>query len=201
MIIYIIRHGETDLNVRKIVQGWADEPLNENGILLAKETGRALRGVHFDFCISSPLLRAKKTAGILLEESGNGHVPVRVDDRLKEINFGVCELTDVEKDLEEKGLMYSFFQDPLRMEPFPGGEGVRQVMERTQAFLREVAERREGEVCLLATHGCALRAMLNFLYDDPSDFWQGRVPPNCAVNILSAGDGRIRLLEKDKVFV
>ena len=87
------------------------------------------------------------------------------------------------------------------MEPFPGGEGVRQVMERTQAFLREVAERREGEVCLLATHGCALRAMLNFLYEDPSDFWQGRVPPNCAVNILSAGDGKIRLLEKDKVFV
>ena len=82
MIIYIIRHGETDLNVRKIVQGWADEPLNENGILLAQETGRALRDVHFDFCISSPLLRAKKTAGILLEESGDGHVPVRVDDRL-----------------------------------------------------------------------------------------------------------------------
>lgn len=48
MLIYIIRHGETDLNAKGILQGWLDEPLNGNGRKLATITGREMRNIHFD---------------------------------------------------------------------------------------------------------------------------------------------------------
>ena len=68
MQIYVIRHGETAMNLESRLQGWLDEPLNENGILVAQLTGKALRDVRFDRVISSPLSRAKETARLILEE-------------------------------------------------------------------------------------------------------------------------------------
>ena len=68
MVIYIIRHGVTEWNALKKVQGIADIPLAEEGILLARETGRALRDVPFDLCFTSPLSRARRTAELVLGE-------------------------------------------------------------------------------------------------------------------------------------
>ena len=62
MKIYILRHGETTLNSKGVMQGWLDEPLNENGRKLAALSGQAMKGVHFDECISSPFIRATETA-------------------------------------------------------------------------------------------------------------------------------------------
>ena len=69
MRIYIIRHGETSLNAKGLMQGWIDEPLNDNGRLLATITGQGMQGIKFDFCISSPLIRAVETAEIILREN------------------------------------------------------------------------------------------------------------------------------------
>ena len=80
------------------------------------------------------------------------------------------------------------------------GENIRQVVGRTQDFLRELAARDDGKTYLVSTHGCALRAMLNFLYDDPEDYWQGHAPYNCAVSIIESEDGKLKLLEADRLF-
>ena len=75
-------------------------------------TGRAMRGIHFDGCFSSPLVRAKETAEIVLRESGND-IPIVTDDRLREISFGVMEGRKLEE-MGEAGLL--FFTDPFRFE-------------------------------------------------------------------------------------
>lgn len=69
MEIYIIRHGETRWNKERKLQGRADIPLNENGIALAQKTGVGMRDIPFDFCFSSPLLRARQTAQEILKEN------------------------------------------------------------------------------------------------------------------------------------
>ncbi len=58
------------------------------------------------------------------------------------------------------------------------------------------------ESVLVATHGCAVRCMLNALYEDPDDFWQGRAPFNCAVNIIETTDNEpyLRLVERDRIY-
>ena len=63
MKIYMIRHGETDWNKKRKLQGQVDIPLNEFGKLLAKETAPALADVPFAVCYTSPLKRAAETAG------------------------------------------------------------------------------------------------------------------------------------------
>ena len=206
MKIYIIRHGETAANKEGQLQGWIDDPLNESGVDLAEVTGREMKkqGIRFDGCISSPLCRARETAEIVLRESGNGDVEIEFDDRLREIHMGDWERKHFKPEYGEcdPEKIYKFFFDPFNFEGCPNGESVYQLIERTQAALRDLAAREgaEDQTWLLSTHGCATRAIMNFLYDDPSDFWQGKIPFNCSVSILEAEGGKIRLLEKDKIY-
>ena len=70
MKIYMIRHGETDWNKKRKLQGQVDIPLNEFGKLLAKETAPALADVPFAVCYTSPLKRAAETARLALGGRG-----------------------------------------------------------------------------------------------------------------------------------
>ena len=144
MRIYVLRHGETDLNKKHVMQGWLDEPLNENGRALAARAGRALGGIRFDACYSSPLRRAAETAAIILRESGNT-IPVTTDERLREICFGELDGTALPPETEAR-----FFSDPRSLDPFPGGEHVEDVCRRPQAFRPELI-RKDG-VLLVHAH-------------------------------------------------
>ena len=198
MKIYIIRHGETALNEKGVMQGRLDEPLNESGRALAAMTGQAMKalGLKFDRCISSPLKRAKETAEILLSESGND-IPVEYDDRLLEIDFGDLEGKAI-AEMGAEGLR--FFTAPLKHAGFPGGESVRDVIERTQDFLRELIAKDDGKTYLISTHGCAMRAMVNCLRDDPSDFWYGHAPYNCSVTVVETEGSSARITAVDRVY-
>ncbi|MDD7381404.1 MAG: histidine phosphatase family protein, partial [Bacillales bacterium] len=95
-----------------------------------------------------------------------------------------------------------FFKDPLQGDgATKGGETTYQVMERTQSFIKELASINDDNNYLVVTHGFATRAMLNFLYDDPSSFWQNGVPSNCVVNVIYAKDNKIYLEKKDISFL
>ncbi len=196
MKLYILRHGETDLNTKGVMQGWLDAPLNRNGRSLAVLTGQGMRGIAFDKCISSPLIRATETAQIVLRESKND-IPIQTDDRIREINFGAMEGRTI-AEMGEAGAL--FFKDPFRFPGFPGGETIRGVCERTQAFLKSLIAQDDGKTYLICTHGCATRAMLNFLYENPADFWRGHPPYNCCVNIVFAEQNRPKLVAADKVY-
>jgi len=194
MPIYIIRHGETQANEQGYLQGWSNDPLNENGRRLAVLTGLALSDIIFDYCISSPLIRAKETAEIILRESGN-NIQIQLDDRIKEIGFGRYERADI-RGTEVAG----FLVEPNIEYQFPEGESILQVMKPTQKFLKELIIKDDGKNYLISTHGCALRAMLNYLYENPDDFWHGHVPYNCCVNIVGAKNGIGTLLADDRVY-
>ena len=69
MVLYVVRHGETDWNKVKRVQGHTDIPLNEYGRHLARETAKGLKETRIDLAITSPLIRAKETAQIKADPS------------------------------------------------------------------------------------------------------------------------------------
>ena len=196
MKIYIIRHGETALNVQGVLQGQIDEPLNENGRRLAELTGRGMRGIRFDACISSPLSRAVETARIVLRESGND-LPITIDERLLEMDFGDMDAKKISEMGEES---LSFFLTPFEFPGFPNGENISDLCRRTQPFLKELIARNDGKTYLISTHGCAMRAMVNDLMEDPSDFWLGHAPYNCSLTIVEAEGGDARITEIDRVF-
>ena len=85
MRIYVTRHGQTDLNAKKLMQGRSDYPLNETGREQARAAREKLKDIKFDAVYSSPLSRAVETASII------GNVPafrVITDERIIEADFG-----------------------------------------------------------------------------------------------------------------
>ena len=196
MRIYIVRHGETALNAKGVLQGRIDEPLNKNGRDLAVLTGRAMKGIHFDRCISSPLGRAKETADIILRESGNA-IPFSIDERIIEMDFGDME----EKKLSEMGEEgYRFYNDSFHFAGFQNGETFQDLCGRTQEFIKELIAKDDGKTYLISTHGCAMRGMVNYLSETPEDFWFGHAPYNCSFTILEAEGGNAHIVDIDKVF-
>ena len=196
MIFYIIRHGETALNAKGIMQGRLDEPLDKSGRDLAVLTGRAMKNIRFDRCISSPLKRARETAGTILRESEND-VRIETDERLIEIDFGSLE-GKTRSEMGEAGEL--FYTDPFRYAGFPHGERIQDVCARTREFLMELIARDDGKTYLISTHGCAMRAMVNFLHKNPADFWGGHIPYNCSATIVEAEHGVARIVAADRVF-
>lgn len=203
MRFYIVRHGVTTWNALKKVQGAADVPLAEEGIRLARLTGQALKEVPFDICFSSPLQRAKQTAELVLGER-LGRIPLVFDKRIQEIDFGVLEGTQF-KDQDGKVInrqMEIFFTDPLHYQRPDKGENISDILKRTKEFWEEKISDPGlfGKNILVASHGCAVRALLQNVYREPENFWHGCVPPNCSVNIVEVTDKKARFIEEDKVF-
>lgn len=201
MKIYVIRHGETDANRANVIQGRLDIPLNDNGVKLARITGENLKGTTFDVCYSSPLIRARNTSEIVLSYSGNGKTPIIYDDRLKEFDGGTWEGKSIRlKDRQLPIVQVELFKwDPIFAGRLGNGETCKEVIKRTSDFLKELSKKNYKNV-LVSTHGFATRAMLNMFYKNKLDFWQGNVPLNCAVNIIEVKDGKMKLVEKDKLY-
>lgn len=112
MGIYIIRHGQTELNSRQVLQGRSDYPLNEAGIAQAEGAARRLQGIRFDRVYTSPLRRAVQTAEIVAPG-----VPQIVDRRLIEMDYGPYEGARL-RELPPEVL--TFFQDFVH-NPAPDG--------------------------------------------------------------------------------
>jgi probable phosphoglycerate mutase len=183
------------------VQGIADIPLAEEGVRLARLTGEALKDVPFDICYTSPLSRAKQTAQYIL---GGRQIPLIEDDRIMEIDFGELEGSTI---LDEDGKIPDrrielFIKDPLAYPRPEGGEDIQDILKRTGEFWEEITTdpALADKTVLVSSHGCAVRALLQNVYQDSADFWHGHVPPNCSVNILEIQDGKARFVEEDRVY-
>ncbi|MBR2897102.1 MAG: histidine phosphatase family protein [Oscillospiraceae bacterium] len=199
--IYVMRHGETDFNLRGLIQGQNDSMLTENGIALTVITAKALQDVKFDRVISSPLKRAHDTAEIMLRENRVSSAAIETDDRLKEFSFGEWEGRSC-KPTEETTELNNFYYRPREFRGLPGGESTAQVVARTREFLLETANdpQNDGKTLLITTHGGAMRALLQEVYGETDDFWHGGVPDNCTVNVIGAENGKLSLVMDDTIY-
>ena len=202
--IYAVRHGETDGNKKGILQGWTDEPLNDKGRELAVVTAKALADVKFDKVYSSPLSRAYETAEIILRYNNHFKPQIEIEDRIKEIRFGEWEGLGISPEnfnIPSENFN-AFYRDPFKFQNAPSGESCRQVCERTGNFYQELISglENEGKTILIAIHGFAIRALLQQVYEDKANFWHGKVPPNCAVNIIEVENGHSKLVGDDVLF-
>ncbi len=196
MKLYIIRHGQTDWNRVRRLQGRTDIPLNEWGRRVAELTREGLKDVAFDVAFSSPLLRAKETAEIILK---GRNIPVIEDGRLIEIDFGAYEGESFQLDDEN---LQNFFSKPEAYYSVDGSESIESVFERTGEFLSELYKKQEYEdsTILLSTHGAALCGLLcNIKQWGKADFWKGGLHKNCGFSIVEVTDGVPKIIEEATV--
>jgi broad specificity phosphatase PhoE len=176
--LYLVRHGETDWNRQRRIQGLTDIPLNETGRAQAHATGMLLSRRHWDGIFSSPLGRAVETASIIAAEVGLGE-PTLVD-ALVERNYGQAEGLD-------------WIEVERRYPPgtvVAGRESREQVGARVIPALMQLAAERPGESLLIVSHGGAIRSVLNQVEPSAS---HGMIT-NGSVHSFRLEDGALRLI-------
>lgn len=144
MSIYVVRHGETKLNLLKKIQGRIDEPLNDTGKMQAIEARKKLLDVNIDLIICSPLLRAKETANIINE---NRNIPIIYDDKIIERGFGELEGGSIQQvDFNSYWDYYKNLQDN-------NIESMHQLFDRVYLFLENIINKYENKNILIVSHG------------------------------------------------
>lgn len=201
MELYLVRHGETEWNKERRLQGQADVALDDFGRQLAVETGEALQDIPFDVCFTSPLKRAKETAELIL---AGKDVPIIEDKRIIEMGFAEYEgkcCAEEGRALPES--FRAFFNDPVGFKPAQGGEDFLAVKKRTGAFLDWLIHAPEyaRKCVLLTTHGVALAGLMNNIKNQPLEaYWDIGVHKNCAVTKVEVQDGVARIIYENRTF-
>lgn len=181
MKIWVARHGQTDLNHAKRMQGRTDAPLNKKGIAQAKQSRQNIGDVHFDAVYASPLQRAKLTGSIIGDVDINDII---VDERLIETDFGRYEKTRYYL----MGLpMTAYWMFPKIFPAPPTVESIDSMKERASSFLREL-ETHDYENVLVACHGGIMRALCGYL-DEAPDGLRWERAKNCEIRVYEYKDG------------
>lgn len=178
-MIYIIRHGQTEMNNRKELQGRSNYPLNEAGIAQATEAAEGLRNIHFDRVYTSPLKRAIQTAKLVVPS-----VEPVIEDRLLEMDYGPYEGADLNRLPPE---IITFFRDFVHNPAPDGMEQLSSVVGRVGAFLDEIRNV-EGNI-LISAHAISMKAMLEFLTPESKGAYWSKYIGNCAVYVVQNRNG------------
>ena len=200
MDVYFVRHGETPYNKDGKFVGSSDSPLNDYGKEIAAITGKALKDVDFDIAFCSPLTRTKQTAAPIVE---GRNIPFILEDRLREVDFGICEGAYIAPAKESKDdPMHEYFAEPQNYIPPEGAESFESLYKRVDEFVKTVLLPLEGKCdkVLVVTHGAVIRSIINtYCGYELKDFWKVFVK-NCAVTIMNIKDGKIKITQLSEVY-
>lgn len=186
-MLYIIRHGKTEWNVKRKIQGRTDTELNEEGRIMTREAAEEYKDVHFDICFSSPLKRARETAETLL---AGRDVPIVFDDRLKEMSFGDYEGVEKSFDNPECPINLIFTHPEEYIDPIGGSETFDELFKRTGEFLKEKALPlvREGKDVLIVGHGAMNLSIISQITKQPIDKYWAPGIVNCQLVPLEVAE-------------
>lgn len=158
MSLYVTRHGQTNYNVNDLVCGISPAALTTDGIEQAKELGRQLKSIKYDFLYVSPLQRAIDTADYANVEG----LEVIIEPRISEINFGIYE--GVHRD--DPGFIANKHNLAIR---YSNGESFIELCKRVYEFLDEIKEQATKSNVLLVCHGAVCRAINTYFNEMSND--------------------------------
>ena len=196
MYIYLMRHGETEWNVLRRMQGRSDIPLNETGLAQARRAAAAMSGIPFDLIVCSPLVRTQETALIMAK---GRDVNIIVDELLIEMGFGALEGLV----LREHPACQIIFNDPAHYVPTEGGESYDELDARCRQVIEKIILPMEGRFrhVLMVSHGALIKGILRRLKGRSVDeFWRDPPQPNCSCTVLECKNGSLSLIEEGRVY-
>ncbi|MAA99123.1 MAG: 2,3-bisphosphoglycerate-dependent phosphoglycerate mutase [Stappia sp.] len=163
-LLVLVRHGQSDWNLKNLFTGWKDPDLTEKGIEEAKTAGAKLRDLKlaFDLAYTSDLTRAQHTLKLILDELGQQGLETVRDQALNERDYG--DLTGMNKDEARE----KFGEEQVHVwrrsfdVPPPGGESLKMTAERVLPYYREqiLPQVLSGKRVIVAAHGNSLRSLV-----------------------------------------
>ncbi|MCW2272545.1 2,3-bisphosphoglycerate-dependent phosphoglycerate mutase [Rhodoblastus acidophilus] len=166
-LLVLVRHGQSDWNLKNLFTGWKDPDITELGVSEAKAAGQRLKalGLTFDTAFTSDLTRAQNTLKLILGELGQTGLHVEKDQALNERDYG--DLSGLNKDEarkkwgEEQVHLWRRSYDV----PPPGGESLKDTVARVLPYYNQhiLPAVLRGERVIVAAHGNSLRALVMVL--------------------------------------
>ena len=163
-LLVLVRHGQSEWNLKNLFTGWHDADLSEQGIAEAKSAGQKLKakGFTFGLCFTSALIRAQRTLDLALAEIGQTGLSITRDQALNERDYG--DLVGLNKDDARKKWgeeQVHIWRRSYDVAP-PGGESLRDTGARVWPYYinRIQPHVLRGEKVLIAAHGNSLRALI-----------------------------------------
>ena len=166
-LLVLVRHGQSEWNLKNLFTGWKDPDLTELGVKEAVAAGQKLKaqGLRFDVAFTSALKRAQRTLDLALKELGQTTIPITRDQALNERDYG--DLSGLNKDDarkkwgEDQVLIWRRSYDV----PPPGGESLKDTLARALPYyVQEILPCvLRGQRTLVAAHGNSLRALIMVL--------------------------------------
>lgn len=175
--ILVIRHGETDYNVQRRLQGTMDTELNGNGLAQAVEAAELLADSGITAIYSSTLRRARRTAEIIADRVG---VPIVFREGLREKSFGIMEGLSVSEIKDRYGDILADLRHFIN-HAAPEGESNQDVMRRLEPVLQEVMEAHPHGRVLLVTHGAVARILYRMLARPADHLYETFQMDNCEI--------------------
>ena len=155
--IILIRHGETEWNSQKRMQGHSNSDLSSVGQAQIQALGQWMKNVPFDLIYSSDSLRAKQTAEAITQFSGH---ELQFDQRLREKNLGVFEGLTSEEARECHPEVFHLFKTAGSKYVIDEGESTQQLQDRALEIVNEIRIKHPEERVLLVTHGGFIRVVM-----------------------------------------
>jgi len=162
-MLVLIRHGQSVWNAANRFTGWTDVELSEKGEIEAADAGLELADVRFDVVHTSGLIRAQRTAEIVMSKNTvSGNIPTRVDERLNERHYGDLQGLNKAETAEIHGADQVHIWRRSFDVPPPGGESLEMTAERTIPYFVEeiIPDLESGKNVLVAAHGNSLRSIV-----------------------------------------
>jgi probable phosphoglycerate mutase len=192
-IIYLARHGETDWNVERRIQGYGSDhiELNSTGIEQAKKLAEHFKNKKLDVVYSSPAKRAIQTAQIVAKFH---RLKVKTDVGLKERKYGQIEgrlWSDVEKKYPH---IFEKYKRTRELKGIKGVESIEQARQRFAKTLKNIAQKNSNKKILIISHGTVIRSFVSHLLKKKiADISL----ENCEYFILEYKNGLFRILGYD----
>jgi broad specificity phosphatase PhoE len=190
--LYLTRHGETEWNVEKRMQGWQDSPLTEKGKQDAMRLGKRLEAVDLTAIYASTSGRAFETAQLI---RGKRLVPIYADEQLREMHLGDWEGKTHEEIKEMDPIAFEHFWNYPHLYTPRRGERFIDVQNRAFAAIKRIVERHSEGNILIVTHGVVLKAVIARFKNVPlKELWAPPYMYGTSITIVKADGGRFELL-------
>ncbi|WP_409291368.1 histidine phosphatase family protein [Peribacillus sp. SCS-37] len=195
--LYIVRHGETEWNTEKRMQGWLDSPLTENGKASALLLGEKLKDVKLDAIYSSTSGRASVTAELI---RGERQLPLYLDDLLREMRLGDWE-GETHRSIEENYAsdFHAYWHTP-HLFRCTGSETFSETKERAEEMLEKIKEKHPSGSILIVTHAVIIKCLYAIFRNLPvAGIWEPPFIHNTSLTQVEMNDSGCRILLEGEV--
>jgi broad specificity phosphatase PhoE len=192
LTLYLTRHGETEWNVQKRMQGWQDSPLTEKGRRDAVRLGKRLESVEFAAIYTSTSGRTVETAELI---RGGRLIPIYHNENLREINLGDWEGKTHDEITEFDPIGYEHFWNKPHLYSPERGECFMDVQTRAMNVIQDIVNRHPSGNVLVVTHAVVLKTLIAYFKNMPLEkLWDPPFMHGTSLTMLQVENGTFELV-------